>query len=93
MSSTSDDHPTQTVVHVEGEVDLASAGEFGARLSDAISVGAETVVVDLTNVGFMDSAGVNTILNARLLAERAGVRLVLRGPNGETGRILDLFGL
>jgi anti-anti-sigma factor len=50
-------------------------------------------VIDLTDVAFMDSAGVNTILNAQALAELAGVRLVLRRPDGEAGRILDLFGL
>jgi len=83
----------ETVVQVNGEIDLASAGDFGAQLSRAIGDGAETVVVDLTDVDFMDSAGVNTILNARALAERAGVRLVLRRPNGEADRILDLFGL
>ena len=83
----------ETVVQDNGEIDLASAGDFGAQLARAIGDGVETVVVDLTDVDFMDSAGVNTILNARALAERAGVRLVLRRPNGEADRILDLFGL
>jgi len=80
-------------VRFDGEVDLASAGTFGEQLSHAISGGAGTVVVDLSDVAFMDSAGVNAILNARALAERVGVRLVLRRPDGEPGRILDLFGL
>jgi anti-sigma B factor antagonist len=83
----------QTVVRIDGEVDLVTAGTFGEQLARAISDGAATVVIDLTDVAFMDSAGVNTILNAQALAELAGVRLVLRRPDGEAGRILDLFGL
>jgi hypothetical protein len=41
----------------------------------------------------MDSSGVNAILNAQALAERVGVRLVVRRPDGEAGWILDFFGL
>jgi anti-anti-sigma factor len=93
VSSTADEHETATVINVEGDVDIATAGEFGAQLSRAIGVGAKTVVVDLSKVSFMDSAGVNTILNARALAQRTGVNLVLRQPTGEAARILDMFRL
>jgi anti-sigma B factor antagonist len=93
MSSAPHDDRTQTVVRVGGEIDLNSSRDFGTQLERAISDGAQTVIVDLTGVAFMDSAGVNTILNARALAERLGARLVLRRPDGEAGRILDIFGL
>jgi anti-sigma B factor antagonist len=84
---------TETVIRIQGEVDLATAGEFGFELERAIGSGPKTVVVDLSEVSFMDSAGVNTILNARALAQSSGVDLVLRRPQGEAGRILDLFRL
>jgi anti-sigma B factor antagonist len=84
---------TAAVIRASGEVDLATAGRFGAELEQAIGSGPKTVVVDLSDVSFMDSAGVNTILNARSLAQTAGVELVLRRPQGEAAKILEFFSL
>jgi len=79
------------VITVAGEVDLATAPELAAALDE---VGADDgpIVVDLTEVGFLDSSGLNVLLQAR---ERLGggtsVRLVATRP--AILRVLAVTGL
>jgi anti-anti-sigma factor len=90
------EHGTATVVRVTGEIDLLTAPDLGAELAHAIELGRagdRTVVVDLTEVTFMDSSCVHVLLNGGALAERVGVRLVVRKPQGAASMALDICGL
>ena len=62
-------------VLVSGELDLGSADE----LEDAIRVAerskAPAVVVDLTNLRFMDSRGLNVLLKAHTRSQQDGDRI------------------
>lgn len=60
-----------TVAHVEGEVDMGNAAQVGSQLFDAASNAAPGLVVDLSDVKYLDSRGVQLLLE---LAERLGVR-------------------
>jgi anti-sigma B factor antagonist len=73
-----------TVVRVGGEIDLASAPELRQCLDQTINGGSRQLVVDLRQVGFMDSVGLGVLVGARrrLLAaggddhEKGCIRLV-----------------
>ena len=68
-----------TVVHVAGEVDLATA----PRLEDALAgVESEVVVIDLSRCTFLDSAGIRTLVSAerRLSDEGRSLRIVSVDP-------------
>jgi anti-sigma B factor antagonist len=58
-----------TVIEMQGELDLESVEQFKSAISDAISerAGAETVgiVLDMNNIGFIDSSGLGQLLWAR----------------------------
>jgi anti-anti-sigma factor len=59
------------VVSVSGEIDIASAPRLITGLNDAVGSCELPVIVDLTQVGFMDSTGLALLLNAhRRLARR-----------------------
>ncbi|WP_089157652.1 STAS domain-containing protein [Micromonospora sp. NBS 11-29] len=45
------------VLTVVGEVDLSNAASFAAALEDAVRPDGEPLVVDLTEVEYLDSAG------------------------------------
>jgi anti-sigma B factor antagonist len=64
------------VVEAAGELDAASSGRFRTVLAEAVDAGKDVVVVDLSRVSFLDSAGLSVIFAAqrRLPAEQ---RLVL----------------
>ena len=82
---------TETVA-LDGELDFATAFDVELRLEQAIR-SADEVVVDLTNLEFIDSTGIRTILEAHQAARRDGVTLrLLPGPAPEQ-RVFEISGL
>jgi len=81
------------VVTVHGDLDLHSADELGDRLSEAARDGASSVVVDLSNVDFVDSQGLGALLRGtRRLGGREGqFRLVVPAP--QVRRVFEITAL
>jgi anti-anti-sigma factor len=72
--------PTAAVVRVTGEIDMAVAPELRSALEAA--VGAHpNVIVDLSQAGVIDSAGLSTLVRARNAARRRQGQLLLAGPS------------
>jgi anti-anti-sigma factor len=64
--STEDARVPVTVVHVDGNIDSASYEAFLSGIEDSINSGARHVLVDLSHVPFVSSAGLralNILLN------------------------------
>jgi len=76
------------VLAVRGEVDVYSAPDLHDELATLLESGAETVVVDLTEVGFLDSTGLGVLVTARAAAAAAGRALQIACDHE---RILKLF--
>ena len=54
-----------SILSVIGEIDMAAADEFESALGDAIEHGFQTaLVVDLSEVTFIDSTGLNALVRA-----------------------------
>lgn len=80
-----------TVIHVRGEIDLATAG----RLRDAIEphMGPEqTIVLDFSEVDFMDSSALKVLVQARGRLTEDGGSLILRNPSRSAHRLLTVAG-
>jgi anti-sigma B factor antagonist len=79
-----------TVVHATGELDLHTAPTLQAELDGAIAAGAGLVIVDLSQVDFMDSTGLSVIVAtvAALREQRGELRVV-----SATDRITKVFTL
>jgi anti-anti-sigma factor len=77
------------VLRVSGEVDVAASGAVRARVDGAA---AGPLVIELSEVTFVDSSGLRELLRARMEAERLGGRLVLAGVPPILERLLDLTG-
>lgn len=76
------------VVAISGEVDVYSAPALKEQLTGLLHSGANSVVVDLTEVAFLDSTGLGALVEARAATSEAGGTLPLV-CNQE--RILKLF--
>ena len=63
-------------VNVVGELDLATAPELTRTLHESQQL-AHLTVLDLRELAFMDCSGVHAIVNASILARKAGRRLIL----------------
>jgi anti-sigma B factor antagonist len=80
------------VVAVRGEHDLATAADLRTRLEAAAADG-KSVVVDLTEATFIDSAVLRSLLAGRDAAAEAGARYVLALGDGTGHAVTRLFEL
>ncbi|NUR59842.1 MAG: STAS domain-containing protein [Catenulispora sp.] len=81
-----------TVVAVAGDVDLAAADTLWSVLDEYVRPGA-SVVVDCSQVAFLDSMGLRTLIRAQQKADAAGARLTLAAPSEAVLRVLTLAGV
>jgi anti-sigma B factor antagonist len=77
-------------VIAEGDIDLAG----GPLLDSAIEriEGSDPVIIDLTNVEFIDSSGLRSLLAASRRANDRGTAVVLRNPSSSVVRLLTITG-
>ena len=84
------------VVHVvsfSGELDLAGAHEAETALKRAEATDALSIVLDLSELTFLDSTGVRVVLNACARSRADANRLtMLRGPRA-VQRVFELCGI
>lgn len=76
------------VVSIKGEIDVYSAPQLKEALTGLLEADASAVVVDLTDVGFLDSTGLGALVAARTSATDSDVRLPIVS---DRDRILKLF--
>jgi anti-sigma B factor antagonist len=81
-----------TVVYAKGELDVASAPQLKAELAGLIAAGSRVLVVDLSEVGFVDSSGLGVLIGAHNEVSRVGgeIRVVVQP---QVKRILELTSL
>lgn len=82
-----------TTLRVSGEVDLETGGELASAGLAAFDEGAAVVVVDLSEVTFLDSTGLYTLLTLNNRARADGARLALHDPSPRVARVLQISGL
>lgn len=78
------------VVSLHGQLDLASAGPVRDAL---VKFAGSTVVVDLSDLRFLDSSGIAALLSARSQIMQGGHGFQLRGAHGIVRRVLEVTGL
>jgi anti-anti-sigma factor len=82
----------QVVLALHGEVDVLTAPEFGAFFETMIDRGHRTVVLDLTELSFMDASGLAVIARGAGRLEVTGGTLTIRTPVALVGRMLEITG-
>ena len=78
---------------VRGELDISTARQLTEALEAAIRDSAGAFVVDLSDVDFLDSSGVNVLLRARAVLGRQERALVVVCPPGPARRIFEMAGI
>jgi anti-anti-sigma factor len=81
------------VIAVRGEIHVSTAPEFSTRLNEAISAGMASVVIDLSEVGFIDSTGLSVLLNGLRRVTRANGSLALVVNNPTVLRLFEITKL
>ncbi len=80
------------VAAVRGELDLATREALGTQLAPLVTA-APTVVLDLTDVDFVDATGLKVLTSASRQSREQGGRLVLAHPPSMLVRMLTLLDL
>jgi anti-anti-sigma factor len=79
------------IAQVSGELDIAGASRTGDAISEAVSTAARGLVVDFTQLEFIDSSGVAMLFSlARRLGGRRQQLRVVAPEGGPVGRVLDI---
>ncbi|MFJ6671190.1 STAS domain-containing protein [Actinosynnema sp. NPDC091369] len=65
--------PGVRVVHLVGEVDVATRHEVGPAVLEVADQATTGLVLDLSRVGFFGSAGIALLLDAQQAADRLGI--------------------
>jgi anti-anti-sigma factor len=79
------------VASLSGELDVSGASRLGDELAEAVPTSADGLVVDCTDLEFIDSSGIAMLfgLARQLASHRQQLRVV--APTGEpVARVLDL---
>jgi anti-sigma B factor antagonist len=81
------------VVSARGDLDLATVVAFRADLNDQLTAGTSQVVVDLSEVTFIDSTAVGALVTASRALQRRGGSLLLVCRTSRVLRVLEITGL
>jgi anti-anti-sigma factor len=81
------------IVAVTGEVTFSNVAELNRRLEAALRDGEPSLVVDLTDVTFIDSSGLSALLTASAQARERGGALALVLAEGEPPSIFRFRGV
>ncbi len=83
-----------TILHVAGEIDAFTAPKLQDTLIPLVAASAGgAVVLDLADVGYMDSTGIGVIVGALKATRQSGCRLSIRNANGRIQRLFRITGL
>ncbi len=86
--------PGVTVVSVFGEIDAYTAPKVRVGLRGAIN-DPETrhLHIDLSDVSFLDSSGIDALVRCRAEAGSRGIQVVVINPQPHPRKVLDMLGL
>ena len=89
-------------VHVAPDGAIVASGDIdvaGGPILDAVIMeqeqaldGTAAIVIDLTDVTFIDSSGLRSLLGASRRADERSAQVVLRSPSPAVQRLLEITG-
>ncbi len=82
-----------TVVSVEGEVDVSNADELRSALDRQLESHVSELSVDLSQVPYIDSTGIGVLVGTAHRAGERGVRFEVVRPQRNVARVLGLLGV
>jgi anti-anti-sigma factor len=81
------------VVALSGELELTASAELVSRLFQMAGEGPDSVLLDMGEVVYLDSPGLEALVSARRGLEAMGKRLVVRHLAGQPRRVAQLEGV
>lgn len=83
----------RAILSIKGELDAYTAPGLEEQVSKLTRDGARTIVLDLSETGFLDSSGLRVILTSQRRLSEAEGELRLRRASESVTRLLEITGL
>ena len=80
-------------VAIHGRITIATSGEMRRMLSDALRAKPANVSVDLSDVSYIDTSGLATLVEALRIARKQGTRLILGGIQDQPRYLFEIAHL
>ena len=93
LTVVTDHHGQRSVLRLQGELDASNRDHLQGAISSALEKHPRLLVVDLSDLGFIDCAGVSVLVWAHKRLAGCGHRLVITGATPAVQRLLHLTGL
>jgi anti-sigma B factor antagonist len=76
-----------------GEIDVSNAFVLKAHLRGAAHSQENTIIIDLSDLRYIDSSGINMLLDAQRKLALSGRMIVLVAPSPSIGKVLGILRL
>lgn len=88
-----EDLPDGLLVKLAGDIDFSKAPELRAELIEILQTPRARLVIDLADVGYMDSSGLATLVEALQIQRKRGQKMVLCQLNPKVRGIFEIARL
>jgi anti-sigma B factor antagonist len=78
------------IVVLSGEMDVVSTASFGEAMTELEGSSPDRVIIDIGGLTFIDSSGINALVQAARTIESRGGRAVLASPVSHVQRVFDI---
>jgi anti-sigma B factor antagonist len=93
LNISTENYKRAAVITISGRVDSSNAAEFDAALKNALAEGHHNLVIELSGVNYMSSAGLRAIVAAHRESRKKGGDVCLAAPSERVAEVLSLAGL
>jgi anti-sigma B factor antagonist len=90
---TSGAHDGELVIRLVGELDPHTSPLLEQEIDDGLSSAPARLVLDMSELRFIDSSGLRVLIKAHKSLGAAGKELVLRAPNETAVRLFEITDL
>lgn len=81
------------IIEPKGILDGTKASDFRDNINRSIENGVQIILVDFTNVTFMDSSGLGTLVLSLKTVRNAGIKMLLCSINEQVRMLFELTSM
>jgi anti-sigma B factor antagonist len=81
------------IVSISGRIAIDTSSRMRSSLADALRSKSDAITIDLSQVDYMDTSGLATLIEAMRLARRQNTQLFLRGVQEQPQYLLEVSDL
>ncbi|AWW26470.1 STAS domain-containing protein [Acetobacterium sp. KB-1] len=82
-----------SMVSIKGEIDIYSIEKFRESIEREIKTKATEIILDCSELSYMDSTGMGVLIELRNKSKEMGQRIIMMNPRPNIKKLLSLTGV